>query len=206
MGTSEVMAFRCWLCCKMNSLLAAHLTSPTALGECRSALLADTGLQQAHRLTPTRPPQGTPSRWWEPRRYLNLFPSHLKLLLTCGDVCSLLAQGDGFCIRVSDRCSQTPVPAAEPCWRREPRLSFLHASHERWLGGRMGGDSSAQLPTAPYWAISGKQWPEQPHRTGGMARLSSGCLYFQRELISSGCAAVQSFFPPCYQELENSAE
>lgn len=202
MGTSEVMAFRCWLCWKMNSLLAAHLTLPTALGECRSALLADTGLQQAHRLTPTRPPQGTPSRWWEPRRYLNLFPSHLKLLLTCGDVCSLLAQGDGFCIRVLERCSQTPVPAAEPCWRREPRLSFLHASHERWLGGRMGGDSSAQPHTGLSLGSSGRS----SHTEQAVWQGCPQGAFISRE--SSLALVVRQFrvFFPRYQDLENSAE
>lgn len=61
----------------------------------------------------------------------------------------------------------------------------------------MGGDSSAQLPTAPCWAMAQRQWPEQPEN--GMfciTRLSLGCFYFQRELISSGCAGVQGFFLP----------
>lgn len=62
------MAFRCWFCCKINSLLAICLTTLTALGDCRSAFPADTrGCSKpwlAHLLIPMYPGE------WEMRARL----------------------------------------------------------------------------------------------------------------------------------------
>lgn len=71
------------------------------------------------------------------------------------------------------------VPHVSDGWGKDGRRQLHAAPNSLALGHRLEAVAGAATENGLFC----------------MARLSSGRFYFQRELISSGCAGVRGFFP-----------
>ena len=179
--------------------------SPTALGDCGSAFPAD-------RQGCSEPTSSHPSTPGNAQLVMGARPlpqSHSKPVKAGPD-----PQGRVFPPRpVLPACPRPPA-CATTSGRRTNGLNPLSPQQSSARGANQGsafqvphtGDGwgegqERQLRSAPHSPVLGRR-SEAVARAAAedrlfcTVRLSSGCFYFQRELISSGCAGVWAFFSP----------